>query len=159
MQSTLDSITAMFRTMASSSNSAIQSIISRLNSIPRNITTVHTIVTQSVSGGGSTRAFASGGFPDMGQMFIAREDGPELVGTIGQRTAVANNAQIIVGIAAGLADANQAQNALLSEQNELLRAILAKEGTVRISNKMIKQAYDAASRQSGASIMPGGVMG
>lgn len=159
VQSTLDSITAMFRTMASSSNSAIQSIISRLNSIPRNITTVHTIVTQSVSGGGSTRAFASGGFPDMGQMFIAREDGPELVGTIGQRTAVANNAQIIEGIAAGVSDANQAQNALLREQNELLRAILAKEGTVRISNKMIKQAYDAASRQSGASIMPGGVMG
>lgn len=42
--------------------------------------------------------FASGGFPDQGQMFIAREAGPELVGTIGGRTAVANNDQIISGI-------------------------------------------------------------
>ena len=153
-----DNMAKMYEAMADSSNVEIQSIISSLNSIPRNITTVHTIVTKSISGGGSTDAFASGGFPDMGQMFIAREDGPELVGTIGNKTAVANNAQIVEGIAAGVADANQAQNALLREQNELLRAILAKEGTVRISNKAIKQAYDTASRQSGASIMPGGVM-
>ena len=149
----------MFKNMASNSNSAIQSIISNLNSIPRNITTVHTIVTRSVSSGGSANSFASGGFPDMGQMFIAREDGPELVGSIGRKTAVVNNAQIIEGISAGVEDANQTQNALLREQNELLRAILAKEGTVKIGNKTIKQAYDAANRQSGVSIMPGGVMG
>ena len=42
--------------------------------------------------------FASGGFPSNGQMFIAREAGPELVGSIGGRTAVANNDQIIEGI-------------------------------------------------------------
>lgn len=154
-----NSMTAMYRNMASTSNAAIQSIISNLNSIPRNITTVHTIVTRSVSSGSSSRSYAAGGFPETGQMFIAREDGPELVGNIGRRTAVANNAQIVEGIAAGVEDANQTQNALLREQNELLRAILAKEGTVKISNKTIKQAYDSASRQSGVSIMPGGVMG
>lgn len=49
---------------------------------------------------------ASGGFPDTGEMFIAREAGPELVGTIGSRTAVANNGQIEAGIAAGVRDAN-----------------------------------------------------
>ena len=154
-----DAMTTMYRSMASQSNSAIQSIISSLNSIPRNITTVHTIVTQSVSGGKSTKAFASGGFPETGQMFLAREAGPELVGTIGSRTAVANNAQIVEGIAAGVSDANQAQNALLREQNELLRAILAKEGVVNIDGKQIKKAYDRASRNSGASIMVGGVVG
>ena len=42
--------------------------------------------------------FASGGFPDVGQMFIAREAGPELVGTMNGRTAVANNYQIENGI-------------------------------------------------------------
>lgn len=154
-----DSMTMMYRTMATRSNAAIQSIISYLDSIPRNITTVHTIITKSISRGGSTKAFASGGFPDTGQMFIAREDGPELVGTIGSRTAVANNAQIVEGIAAGVSDANQAQNALLREQNELLRAILAKEGVVNIDGKQIKKAYDRASRNSGASIMVGGVVG
>ena len=43
--------------------------------------------------------YASGGFPKAGQMFMARESGPELVGTMGSRTAVANNDQIVNGIA------------------------------------------------------------
>ena len=43
--------------------------------------------------------FASGGFPDMGEMFIARENGPEMVGRMGNRNAVANNEQITDGIA------------------------------------------------------------
>lgn len=46
----------------------------------------------------TTGWFADGGFPDIGQMFIAREAGPELVGTMGGRTAVANNDQITSGI-------------------------------------------------------------
>ena len=47
-------------------------------------------------------AYATGGFPRMGEAFIAREAGPELVGRIGNRTAVANNDQIISGIADGV---------------------------------------------------------
>ncbi len=44
--------------------------------------------------------FATGGFPSAGQMFYAREDGvPEMVGRIGNRTAVANNDQITAAIA------------------------------------------------------------
>lgn len=46
--------------------------------------------------------FASGGFPDEGQMFIARESGAEMVGTIGGRTAVANNDQIVAAIEGGV---------------------------------------------------------
>lgn len=45
---------------------------------------------------------AQGGFPDIGQMFIAREAGPELVGNIGGRTAVANNDQIVESVSAGV---------------------------------------------------------
>ena len=48
---------------------------------------------------GRVSFFEGGGFPDYGEMFIAREDGPELVGRIGNRTAVANNDQIVEGIA------------------------------------------------------------
>ena len=50
-------------------------------------------------------AYAAGGFPSAGEMFIARESGPEMVGTMGGRTAVANNDQIVDGIAAGVARA------------------------------------------------------
>lgn len=70
---------------------------------------------------------ANGGFPAMGELFIARERGPELVGTMGGHTAVANNDQIVSGIASGVRDANEEQNALLREQNELLRRLLEKD--------------------------------
>lgn len=54
--------------------------------------------------GGSN--FASGGFPDSGQVFVARENGlPEMIGRFGNQTAVANNEQIIQGIAQGVASA------------------------------------------------------
>lgn len=49
--------------------------------------------------------YATGGFPAQGEMFIAREAGPELVGSIGSQTAVANNGQIIDGIRQGVAQA------------------------------------------------------
>ena len=73
------------------------------------------------------KGFANGGFPDEGQLFIARERGAEMVGSIGSRTAVANNDQIVKGIASGVASANGEQNALLREQNALLRKLLQKE--------------------------------
>lgn len=51
---------------------------------------------------GKIPTFATGGYPASGQMFIARESGPEMVGRIGGRTAVANNDQIIDGVSKGV---------------------------------------------------------
>ena len=46
------------------------------------------------------KGFATGGYPTKAQLFYAREDGrPEMVGKIGNQTAVANNEQITEGIA------------------------------------------------------------
>lgn len=50
---------------------------------------------------------ADGGFVDQGQLFIAREAGAELVGSIGNRTAVANNDQIVEGIATATREGNE----------------------------------------------------
>lgn len=102
--------------------------------------------------------FAMGGFPEHGQMFIAREAGPEYVGSLGNRTAVANNDQIVEGIRAGVEDANTEQNTLLREQNELLRELIQKSGTY-LDGKQLKRSVDRANRESGANIMVGGVMG
>lgn len=52
----------------------------------------HGIVTQ----------YASGGLPSTGEMFIAREAGPELVGRIGSSSAVANNDQIVSAVSSGV---------------------------------------------------------
>ena len=46
--------------------------------------------------------YKAGGFPDVGEMFIAREAGPELVGSIGNRSAVANNDQIVSAVSKGV---------------------------------------------------------
>ena len=47
---------------------------------------------------------AEGGFPEKGEMFIAREQGPELVGRIGSKNAVANGEQITDGIRQAVVD-------------------------------------------------------
>ena len=49
--------------------------------------------------------FAGGGFPEPGQLFMARERGPEMVGRMGGHTAVANNDQIVQGIASAVGPA------------------------------------------------------
>lgn len=53
----------------------------------------------------NTKKYATGGFPQTGQMFIARESGAELVGSIGGRTAVANNDQIVGAVSLGVYNA------------------------------------------------------
>lgn len=50
----------------------------------------------------SWSTYAQGGFPTMGEAFIARENGPELVGKIGNRTAVVNNDQIVDAVSRGV---------------------------------------------------------
>lgn len=108
--------------------------------------------------GRSIQQYATGGFPEYGQLFIANEDAPELVGNIGRQTAVANTQQIVQGIAAGVAEANMQQNALLREQNELLREILAKEGATYLDGKILLRSVEKASRNTGVTIMAGGVV-
>lgn len=55
--------------------------------------------------GGAIGKFASGGFVTSGQLFYARESGPELVGSIGGRSAVANNDQIVEAVSNGVYNA------------------------------------------------------
>ena len=50
----------------------------------------------------SWSTYAQGGFPGVGEMFIAREAGPEMVGTINRRSAVANNDQIVEAVSQGV---------------------------------------------------------
>lgn len=49
--------------------------------------------------------YAKGGFPEAGQLFVANEAGPEMVGKMGNRNAVANNNQIVEGIKSGVFEA------------------------------------------------------
>lgn len=101
---------------------------------------------------------AEGGFPEQGQMFIAREAGAEMVGNIGRRTAVANNDQIVSGIAGGVAQANAEQNELLREQNSLLRALLEKDSGVYLDGKNLTDSVEKYQRERGRVLIAGGVV-
>ena len=102
--------------------------------------------------------YAEGGFPEQGQMFIANEAGAEMVGSIGRRTAVANNDQIVAGIAGGVAEANEEQNALLREQNSLLRELLNKDNSVYLDGKPLTNSVEKYQRERGRVLITGGVI-
>lgn len=103
--------------------------------------------------------YAEGGFPESGQAFIARENGiPEMVGTIGRRTAVANNEQIVQSVASGVAEANSEQNALLREQNSLLRALLEKDSGVYLDGRSLSDSVDKYKREHGRVLITGGAL-
>ena len=102
--------------------------------------------------------YAEGGFPEMGQMFIAREAGAEMVGNIGRRTAVANNEQIVESISVGVAEANSEQNALLREQNSLLRELVAKDSGVYLDGRSLSASVDKYKRERGREVIVGGVL-
>ena len=99
---------------------------------------------------------AEGGVVTQGQMFIAREAGAELVGSVGRRTAVMNNDQIVESVSNGVAVANEEQNALLREQNSLLRALLEKETNTYIDGKKITKSVEKHQRERGRVLVTGG---
>ena len=98
---------------------------------------------------------AEGGQFSTGQMFVAREDGiPEMVGVMGNKATVANNDQIVQGIAFGVASGQAEQNSLLRQQNDYLRQLLAKESTVRVEpsagwGKFNRRSEEMYARNSG----------
>lgn len=95
-------------------------------------------------------AFATGGFPDVGQMFIARERGPELVGTIRGRSAVANNDQIIAGISSGVYNAVLAAMQAMGGNNSQsinLENYIVVDG--KIIQKQVTKADEKHSRKTG----------
>lgn len=97
---------------------------------------------------GKIPTFASGGFPAAGQLFVARERGPELVGRIGSRTAVANNEQIVDAVARGvymaLNGSGTDEDALYRAfrralADESIHAVLDSERTFKRMQKLAKE--------------------
>jgi hypothetical protein len=78
-------------------------LIDQLNKIP--FVNIGHIPPMNLSGQFIQSAFAEGGFPMQGQLFVAREAGAELVGNIGGRTAVMNNDQIVESVSRGVYEA------------------------------------------------------
>lgn len=54
---------------------------------------------------GHNHGYAKGGFPTEGELFMANENGIEMMGKMGNRNVVANNEQIVDAVAIGVANA------------------------------------------------------
>ena len=105
----------------------------------------------------SIAGYASGGYPTRGDYFLANENGkPEYVGSIGNRTAVANQNQIVQGISYGVAMANSEQNALLRAQNDLLMRILSKGTDVYLNGRKVTDELSQVANARGTNPLSGG---
>lgn len=98
--------------------------------------------------------FENGGYPETGSLFYANENGvPEMVGRIGNRTAVANNDQIVAAVADGVA-------AVLEVYiPQIVQAIREGSDTpIQIDGKTVAKIVNRHNRESGASIFGGSVV-
>ena len=104
-----DMFTAPLKKAWNAIASAINKGIKIINKIPGvSISSVPKLAKGGIFENGSWHniaKYASGGMPNMGQLFVAREKGPELVSTLKGHTAVMNNDQIVASVSQGVSDA------------------------------------------------------
>ena len=99
-------------------------------------------------------AFARGGFPTKGQLFIANESGPELVGRIGNKTAVANEGQIGETIFRYM-EAHDRESGGSGIDNDALAAAIAAAlkragiGTVYLDGRKLADSINRETQRSG----------
>lgn len=92
--------------------------------------------------------FAEGGYPETGQLFMARENGiTEMVGAIGNRVAVANNDQIISGIKQGVYEAVMEAMMAVMGQDEGVPEVI--HTSVELDGKVLVEQTDEVRRRRG----------
>lgn len=145
--STLQSFVSNLQSLSSMQNFTIHGTLELDHVDTTNLTNLFGGAFQVVPNPKNGKGYASGGFVGTGQMFLAREAGPELVGTIGNRTAVANNDQIVQAVAIGVAGAVRATLApyLASGQNVNVNLV----GDARGIFKVVQDQSNAYTARTG----------
>lgn len=129
-------------------------VISKLDEVSRKIASIGS-GTAKVGVSFSVPQFAGGGFPNTGELFMARENGiTEMVGSMGSRASVANNDQIVEGIASGVAYANEGVIAELRQQNALLRELIAKDSVIEMDSREVGKILDSRRNRNGLNFSP-----
>lgn len=96
-------------------------------------------------------AYAGGGNPVGGELFLARESGPEMVGKLGGHTAVMNNNQIVASVSDGVAQANtMVVSAVYAAAAQIVNALREKElgGSGRLSLDMVAKELTRLQRNA-----------
>jgi len=99
------------------------------------------------------KLYAQGGFPSSGELFIAREAGAEMVGSIGRKTAVANNDQIVEAVSQGVYEAVTMAMKLNSNNNDDSRDIVLNIDGRTFARTMLQKINEEALRLGYESIL------
>ena len=101
---------------------------------------------------------ADGGIMSRGQIFMARENGPELVGRQGNKSVVMNNNQIVQSVSTGVGNAVDSAitrlEARLQRLEEIEEAILEKDMTVNMDGKRVDKQLAKARKNTGYNFSP-----
>lgn len=102
---------------------------------------------------GAIPKLANGGLVMPGQLFVANERGPELIGRYGNKTAVIPNNQVVTSVSSGVEKAVERQNAemtlLLRQILETNQRILAKDNSINLDGKRTNRLLDRAKSNAG----------
>ena len=139
MGTMLNALLSKMETFTNRCRTALNNLLSDFASAMKNVSVSSTgAVAYTLLGARTIPRFAEGGYPVTGQLFLAREAGPEMVGSIGSRTAVANNGQIVEGISYGVEAANEGViNAILSATQQLITAIQDNNGEMYMDGEKV----------------------
>ena len=163
MENTLDSVLEIVKDFATSVKSIVSGVLSSISSAKDDLKELteevessnalndikSTKIKLSVN---SISGYANGGFPEHGQLFFANESGPELVGRIGNRTAVANGDQIVSGIQVGVETANAPMVSVLYQLLDVAERIAEKDNTVQIGDEVIGASANRYNSNKGYNL-------
>ena len=93
-------------------------------------------------------AYKDGGMPSVGQMFIANESGPELIGNIGGKSVVANENQVLKSVRAEIASKT-------ANNNKQPINLTIQVGTESIGQVML-ESFEEIAKTNGKPIVIGG---
>ncbi len=102
--------------------------------------------------------YATGGFPTSGQLFMARENGiPEMVGKIGNRTAVANDSQITDAVAKSLSQklgdtTKQLEDIMSALAKSIQKSFEDAENKSGVDKKAINEAAGKVSKELSSTL-------
>lgn len=163
MEDTLNPVLDIVRSFAKTAESIVSGVLSSISSAKRaledlteevNSSSTLSDIKSAQSKYTSTfiRGFATGGFPEHGDLFFANESGPELVGKIGNRTAVANGDQIVSGIQVGVETANAPMVSVLYQLLDVAERIAEKDNTVQIGDEVIGASANRYNSNKGYNL-------
>ena len=163
MENTLDSVIEIVKDFATTVKSIVSEVLSSISSAKDDLKGLTEEVESSNALNDIKDAkiklsvknitgFSTGGFPEQGQLFFANESGPELVGRIGNRTAVANGDQIVSGIQVGVETANAPVVSVLYQLLDVAERIAEKDNTVQIGDEVIGASANRYNSNKGYNL-------